>query len=83
MIILSFIAGFMLDVVWALCVHAISKRRPIMAANMSVLIYLFALVSTIMIVDKNITAIVAYAIGGWIGTYVTVVVEKKHVRKNS
>jgi hypothetical protein len=43
-----------------------------MAANMSVLIFGFALVSTVIVVEKCTLAIVAYAIGNWIGTYITV-----------
>ena len=74
---IAFVAGFLLDVMWALCIHAVSERHPISAANYSVLLYLCALISTLLIVDKNVYAIVAYAIGGWIGTYVTVNRDKK------
>lgn len=68
----AFISGFLLDVVWALCVYAIGQRRVIVAANLSVVLYLCTIVSTILIVEKCVTAVVAYAIGGWIGTYTVV-----------
>jgi len=69
---IAFLAGFLLDVVWALCVEAIGSKRAVVAANLSVLLYLCTIVSTILIVEKCFIAIAAYAIGGWIGTYVTI-----------
>jgi hypothetical protein len=65
----AFLAGFLLDVVWARCVNAISNRRAVSAANLSVLLYLCTIVSTVLIVEKCFLAIAAYAVGGWIGTY--------------
>ena len=69
---LAFIAGFLLDVVWALCVDAIGKHRALLAANMSILIYLCTLISTVLIVQQCALACIAYAIGGWLGTYLIV-----------
>jgi uncharacterized protein YebE (UPF0316 family) len=71
-VIVAFIAGLALDVVWTLCVDSIAKHRALFAANMSVLIYLCTLVSTVLIVQQYVIACIAYAIGGWIGTYFVV-----------
>jgi hypothetical protein len=71
-IILAFLCGIGMDVVWTYCVHSIQAHRPIIAANMSVLIFVFTLVSTVLVIEKCIPAIVAYALGNWIGTYITV-----------
>ena len=75
-ILLAFVCGLSLDFAWTYCVHAVHAKRPVVAANMSVLIYLCALVSTVLIVEKCVGACVAYATGGWIGTYVAVWREK-------
>lgn len=58
-----------MDLVWATCVAAVATKRSVTAANMSVLLYICTFLSTILIVDKNIPACVAYAIGSWLGTY--------------
>jgi len=71
-ILFAFLCGFAMDLVWTLAIDAIQMRRPIMAANMSALIYLCTVVSTVLIVEKAASAVVAYIIGGWVGTYVIV-----------
>jgi hypothetical protein len=74
----AFVCGFALDWVWTKCVDSVQTRRPgapaewVAAANMSVLIYLCALVSTVLIVEKAVLACAAYALGGWLGTYAVV-----------
>ena len=40
------------------------------------LIYICTLVSTMLIVDQAICACVAYALGGWVGTYIAVTRER-------
>jgi hypothetical protein len=72
LILLAFVCGFSLDVVWTRCVNDIQAKRAISAANMSVLIYLCTLVSTVLIVERCVLACAAYALGGWVGTYVAV-----------
>jgi hypothetical protein len=72
LILIAFLCGLSLDLVWAACVGAVQSRRPLLAANLSILIYLCTLVSTVLIVDKEIIACVAYALGGWAGTYLAV-----------
>lgn len=72
LIVISFVCGFILDLVWSLCVYSIHAKRAVLAANLSVCLFLCTILSTILIVDKRVAAIVAYALGGWIGTYIVV-----------
>ena len=71
-ILLAFLSGLALDLVWTHCVINVQANRPISAANTSVLIYVFTLVSTVLIVDKAVAACIAYAVGSWVGTYIAV-----------
>ena len=71
-IILAFACGFAMDLVWTLCINAVTQRRPVMAANLSAILYLCTVVSTVLIVEKCVIAVVAYIVGGWVGTYVVV-----------
>lgn len=71
-VIFAFLCGFLMDIVWTLCVDAVTCRKPLTAANFSALLYLCTIVSTVLIVEKCFAAVVAYIIGGWIGTYVVV-----------
>ena len=71
-IVAAFCTGFALDFFWAWYVGAIQSKKPLLAANLSALLYLCSAVSTILIVAKCIPAVSAYIVGGWIGTYVVV-----------
>jgi len=71
-LLLAFAGGFALDWVWCACVTAVTQKRPLVAANMGLLLYFCTLISTLLIVDKNFLAVAAYAIGGWCGTYIVV-----------
>lgn len=71
-LILAFICGFAMDLVWTLCVDAVTQRKPLLAANMSALLYICTIVSTILIVDKYYVAVAAYILGGWLGMYLVV-----------
>ena len=68
----AFICGFIYDMLWAACVNSVRNRQAVRAANQSLLIYVLALVSTVLIVEKNIFAVVAFGAGNWLGTYITV-----------
>jgi len=72
LVAIAFICGFLMDLVWTLCVNAVTQRRPLLAANMSALLYLCTIVSTVLIVEKCFTAVAAYILGGWLGTYLVV-----------
>ena len=76
LILLAFLCGVSLDLVWTACVLNVQAKRPIIAANTSVLIYVFTLVSTVLIVDKAVAACIAYAVGSWVGTYIAIRREK-------
>jgi hypothetical protein len=75
-ILLAFLCGLFLDLGWTRCVNDVQSNRPIGAANMSVLIYVCTLVSTMLIVDRAVIACIAYALGGWLGTYIAVTRKK-------
>ena len=68
----AFLCGVVLDFVWTKCVDSVQARKPLLAANLSVLIYVCGLVSTVLIVERAVLACTAYAIGGWVGTYLAV-----------
>jgi hypothetical protein len=70
--IIAFTCGFLLDVIWTLCIDAVTRRKPLTAANFSALLYLCTIVSTILIVEKCFAAVAVYTLGGWLGTYVVV-----------
>jgi hypothetical protein len=78
LIALAFLCGFLMDLVWTLCIDAVTRKKPVSAANYSAALYLCTIVSTVLIVEKCFIAVVAYIIGGWIGTYI-IVSRRKHV----
>jgi len=71
-IALAFVCGFFMDVIWTCSVDAVTQRRPVTAANLSAILYLCTVVSTVLIVEKCAIAVAAYIVGGWIGTYLVV-----------
>jgi hypothetical protein len=50
----------------------VTCKKPLTAANFSALLYLCTIVSTVLIVEKCFTAVAAYIVGGWLGTYLVV-----------
>jgi hypothetical protein len=70
--IIAFFCGFAFDAVWVACIQAVTSKRPIIAANLSAILYFFTIVSTVLIVEKCVIAVAAYVVGGWLGTYVIV-----------
>jgi len=78
LLLFAFVCGLLMDAIWSICVDAVTHKKPILAANMSVVLYLCTLVSTVLIVEKRFEAVAAYIIGGWIGTYIVV----KHAKSN-
>lgn len=71
-ILLAFICGIALDITWTKTVSAVANRQALTAANLSVALYVFTIVATILIVKQCFAACVGYAIGNWVGTYITV-----------
>jgi len=78
LIITAFIIGFIMDFIWALCVDAVTTKRPLLAANMSVLLYICTIISTVLIIEKYFIAVIAYGTGGWFGTYFLVKLKGKN-----
>ena len=70
--IVAFLVGFITDVVWAVWAHSVNDKKPIKAANFSVLIYIFGMCYTLLIIDKNLMPILGYMLGGWLGTFLTI-----------
>jgi len=68
----AFISGFVMDLVWTLCITAVTQRRPFAAANFSAVLYVCTIVSTVLIVERCFIAVAAYIVGGWLGTYLIV-----------
>lgn len=60
----AFLCGFLMDIVWTLCVDAVTCKKPLSAANLSALLYFCTIVATVLIVEKCFTAVAAYVVGG-------------------
>jgi hypothetical protein len=75
--IVAFILGFFTDLVWAKWAISTKTNRALAAANLSVFIYIFGLIYTLFIIEKNILLIGLYMFGGWVGTFMAVRHSKK------
>ena len=80
--IFAFVCGFLMDVIWTLCVNAVTSTKPLKAANYSALLYLCTIVSTVLIVEQCFVAVTAYIAGGWLGTYLVVAYRGSHPTSN-
>lgn len=67
---IAFIAGFLLDILWVLCIASVQKREALRAANIGAMLYACSVLSTVLIVEQYFMACAAYAVGGWLGTYI-------------
>jgi hypothetical protein len=72
LVAVAFLCGFVFDILWALCVNSVRDRHAARAAHLALLIYMLGLVSTLLVVERCAAAIVAYGLGNWLGTYLTV-----------
>lgn len=72
MLFAAFFVGLLTDWVWTKCIKCVQDHQAIWAANWSAGIYLCGVFSTLIIIEKNPWMILAYIIGGYIGTYVGV-----------
>ena len=72
LILIAFICGVVMDVLWSKCVSAVTLRSAGLAANLSVGLYLCTVLSTVLIVENQWPSILAFIIGNWIGIYCTV-----------
>jgi hypothetical protein len=71
-IILAFLVGFLTDFVWAKLVEAIGADNAFMAANWSTALYLCGTYATHLMIRADYWAIAAFALGGWVGTFLCV-----------
>ena len=72
LILLAFICGVVLDVIWVLLVQTVQTKRAVVAAILSTLMFGLTLVSTILVVEQCIPALIAYGAGNFLGTYFAV-----------
>jgi len=79
MMMISFVLAVFTDVVWAKWSHAIKIHNAICAANWSAFIYLFGIVYTLVVMEKDLLQIIAYVAGAWVGTYLAVL----HIKKKT
>ncbi len=68
----AFLCGLSYDWLWTRCVDCVRDRRALLAANLGIILYVCTLISTVLIVDKYILAIVTYGVGNWVGIYLAV-----------
>ena len=79
MLLLAFVSGFGLNWLWVRCVAEVHARRRFSTANLSVMIYLFTIVSTYLLIEKNIPGVLCYVVGDWMGAYYSVKSNDKDV----
>jgi len=72
LIVIAFVCGLLFDILWVACVDAVREKRPLKAANLSVMLYGLTLLATVLVVQQEVAAVVAYGAGNWIGTYFAV-----------
>jgi hypothetical protein len=70
--IVAFVLGFLTDIVWARWAISTKLNKAFAAANFTIFIYLFGLIYTLFIIEKNLLLVGMYILGGWIGTYLAV-----------
>jgi hypothetical protein len=68
----AFLCGLVYDYVWTCCVDSVQARRAARAANLGVILFVASLLSTVLIVEQQIWAIILYGIGNWLGIYYAV-----------
>jgi uncharacterized membrane protein YfcA len=80
---LLFTIYFIFDVLSTLYLKAVQELKAIRASNLSTILYLMSVYGTIEYIN-NFACIIPIAIGGWLGSYVTIKwVKKRNSEKNS
>lgn len=77
MAVISFVLAVVTDAIWAKWSRAVAKDYAAPAAHWSALMYLFGIIYTLIIMEKDMLQVFAYVGGAWVGTYFTV---KLHVK---
>lgn len=72
----AFLLGLATDWIWTKWMQNVSAKQAVWAANWSVLVYIVGLMYTMLIIQQAWIPIVAYLVGGWIGTYFAVKMSK-------
>jgi hypothetical protein len=72
MMAISFTLAVLTDAIWTKWSHATTKHQAVYAANWSVLMYIFGIVYTLVVMEKAVLQILAYVVGAWVGTYLTI-----------
>jgi hypothetical protein len=71
-VVIAFWCGAVFDLLWVSCVNAVREQKPIKAANLSLMLYGLTMLATVLVVQQEIAAIIAYGLGNWLGTYFAV-----------
>lgn len=72
MIVIAFFIGLLTDLVWTRCIKSVAEKNAFWSANWSIAIYACGIFSTTLIVEKDIYGIIAYLVGGYLGTFIGV-----------
>jgi hypothetical protein len=68
----AFVVGLISDYFWARSIRAVQARHPLGAANWSTLLCLCGILSTELVIERQIAALIGFITGGYIGTYLGV-----------
>jgi len=64
--------GFLYDYVWSRTVECVQHKQAAAAANLGIVLYCCTLLSTVLVVEKCVWAVVAFGVGNWFGIYFAV-----------
>jgi DNA-directed RNA polymerase subunit N (RpoN/RPB10) len=68
----AFLCGFVYDFFWTKTVECVQHKREFAAANLGIILYCCTLMSTVLVVEKCVLAVIAFGIGNWFGVYLAV-----------
>jgi uncharacterized membrane protein YfcA len=69
--LLLFTIYLIFDILSTLYLQAVSELRAVKASNLSTILYLMSVYGTIEYIN-NFVYIIPIAIGGWVGSYITI-----------
>lgn len=69
LLLISFVCGALYEFLWVQSVNATREKKPVRAANWALSLFGCSLLATLLVVDQQAWAVVAYGLGCWIGTY--------------
>jgi hypothetical protein len=68
----AFIVGLLSDYFWARSIRAVQSRQPFGAANWSTLLCLCGILSTELVIERQVAALIGFILGGYVGIYLGV-----------